>query len=196
MSCQEAEESTRIEVPVYATFAAQPWLKGLYQCAGEQSIILTINAVSPQISLRLGEPEDALFPIYKVAVEEIIVAVSNLSEIQNLSDQEVRALFAKADPLRQIIVYSEGEDIQTEFDERILQGVSVTSSARLAATPEEMSALLSENTLAVGILPGSYLTGSLKPLYSVGTVPVIAQTVEDPTPEAMALISCLQLSVR
>jgi hypothetical protein len=73
-----------------------------------------------------------------------------------------------------------------------MDGVGVTSLARLAATPQEMSDVLNSDANAVGILPRHWKAGSVREVYSVGSVPVLALPHAEPAGALGQFIACLQ----
>lgn len=195
-ACAPAVTPVKETVRIHATSAAQPWLSGLYQCAADQAVILAVDPLAPQIALRLGEPQEAVFPSYQVGSEQVLVVVHRDSGIQTLTSNEVQALFTQPDAPAEILVYASEEDAQQVFEEQVLLGAQVTSLAGLAADPAHMMSLLEAQPTAVGLLPGRYLEEPLRSIYSIEAVPVLALTPEERSPEVLALISCLQLSAR
>jgi hypothetical protein len=196
VSCTPATQITpQAEiVTVYATPAAEPWLTELYACAHDRAVTLNINAQEPQIYLRIGEPETLLSPAYQIDEEEILI-VTHHSEnpMQNLSLEEAQALFAgQGDPSMQVWVYASDEDVQIAFDQLVMKGRSVTSFARLATSPRQMSEVLNTESNAVGILPRHWKTGNSREVFSAGSVAVLAVTKEEPQGAVKELITCLQ----
>ena len=192
--------STEI-VSVYATSAAEPWLIELYACADRSSVVLNFTATSPDISIRVGEPKTLVSPAYRIAEEEILIVTNRESPMQNLTPEEAQALFAgKRDPSVQVWAYAPREDLQVAFDALVMKGQPITSFARLAAGPQQMSDILNADENAVGIVSrhGSPSTGSgqglgtVREVYSAGTVPVLAITKSEPTGVTRELIACLQ----
>jgi hypothetical protein len=180
-------------VTVYATSAAQPWLSELFVCANDLSIALSVNAEQPDIYMRLGEPETLFSPTYKIDEEEILIVTHRESPLQNLSLEEAQALFAgSGDPAVQVWVYAADEDVQIAFDQLVMKGRGVTSFAKLATSPQQMSDILNAESNAVGILPRHWKMGSAREVYSAGTVPVLAVTKAEPTGTTQGLIACLQ----
>jgi hypothetical protein len=182
-------------VDIYATSAAGPWLNKAFTCAAQQS--LTLNVVSDPatatIALQIGEPDALTTPAFQIDTEEILVVTNGQSPLQNLTVERVRDLFAgRGDPSAQVWVYASGDDSQQVFDQLVMNGRSVTSSARMAATPQEMSDTLNKESNAVGILPRHWKAGSVREIYSVGTVPVLAIVKAEPQGTVKALIACLQ----
>ncbi|MBI5353060.1 MAG: hypothetical protein HZB50_10520 [Chloroflexi bacterium] len=191
-SCTPAAQVPQEVVNVYATSAAQPWLTELYSCAGKVSVALNVTADEPDIFLRIGEPETMVSPVYKIDEEEILIVTNRESSIQNLTLQEAQDLFALGDPSAQVWVYASGEDLQIVFDQLVMKGRSVTSLAKLAASPQQMSDLLNAEKDAVGILTKHWKAGMVREAFSAGFVPVLAVTKEGPQGVVLNLISCLQ----
>jgi len=180
-------------VPVYATSAAQPWMSELFACANDLSVVLKVSALSPEIYLRVGEPEILVSPAYQIDEEEILIVTHRESPVQNLSLEEAQALFAgQGDPSVQVWVYSSEADVQILFDQLVMKGRSVTSFARVAVNPQTMSDTLNSESNAVGILPRHWMAGSIREVYSAGMAPVLAIVKEEPRGVVRELIGCLQ----
>ncbi|MBE0672857.1 MAG: hypothetical protein IH588_19945 [Anaerolineales bacterium] len=180
-------------IPVYSTSAAQPWMSELFGCANDLSVTLKVTADSPEIYLRLGEPETLLSPAYQIAEEEILIVTNRESPVQNLSLEETQVLFAgQGDASVQVWGYASEADVQIVFDQLVMKGRSVTSFARMAANPQELSDVLNSESNSIGILPKHWVAGSVREVYSAGIVPVLAITKQEPQRLVNLLISCLQ----
>jgi hypothetical protein len=179
-------------VEVFATSAAQPWLTQLYACAADSGAVLNINAETPEIYLRVGEPDVLVSDAYKIDEEEIVIAANRKSSVQNLTLAEVQDLFAQGNSSAQVWVYPSDADMQRVFDQLVMQGRSVSSSARIAVSVQNMSDGLKSQSAAIGILPRHSMTGDLRNIYSAGSVPVLAITKPEPQGVVVDLISCLQ----
>lgn len=193
-SCAPATQSpssTEI-IPVYATPAAQAWMSDLFACANDLSVTLNVNANSPEIYIRLGEPETLLTPAYQIDEEEILIVTNRESPVQNFSLEEAQDLFAQGNASVQVWGYASGTDLQILFDQLVMNGRSVTSFARMAAGPQEMSDALNSESNSIGILPKHWATGNIREVYSAGMAPVLAITNEEPQGAVGDLIFCLQ----
>lgn len=180
-------------VTVYATSAAQPWMGELFACANDLSVVLNVSAQSPEIYLRVGEPEMLVSPAYQIDEEEILIVTHRESPVQNLSLEEAQALFAgQGDPSVQVWVYSSEADIQILFDQLVMKGRGVSSFARVAVDSQAMSNTLNSESNAVGILPRHWKAGSIREVYSAGMAPVLAIVKEEPRGVVRELIGCLQ----
>jgi hypothetical protein len=179
-------------VDVYATSAAQPWLTKLYGCAADSSVALNVNAGAPGIYLRVGEPEMTTSSAYKIDEEEILVVVNRESKTQKLTLAQAQDFFAQGNPSAQVWVYPLDADMQRAFDQLVMQGRSVSSSARVAVSVQNMSDALKSDPAAIGILPRHWLTSDLREVFSAGRVPVLAVTKSEPQGAVIELISCLQ----
>ena len=151
------------------------------------------DPTTADIVLRVGEPEFLASPAYQIDEEEILIVTHRQSPVQNLTLEEARALFAgQGDASVQVWVYASEEDVQQVFDQFVMAERSVTSSARLAVNPQEMSDTLVNEANAVGILPRHWKVGDVREVFSVATVPVLAITQSEPQGVIKELIACLQ----
>jgi hypothetical protein len=194
-SCSTSASSVTPQlVTVYSTSAAQPWLPPLYECAGTSAVLSRVDDPSTaDIILRVGEPSFLDSPAFQVDTEEILIVTHRQNPVQNLTLEDARALFAgQGDPSVQVWVYAPGEDVQDVFDQVVMSGRSVVSSARIAFTPQQMSDTLVNESNAVGILPRHWKAGDTREVFSVATVPVLAITNSEPQGVIPELIGCLQ----
>ncbi|MEW6084995.1 MAG: hypothetical protein AB1607_10400 [Chloroflexota bacterium] len=181
-------------VSVYSTFAAEPWLTGLYTCADSFAVVTRVDDPnSADIVLQIGEPEFLSGLAYQIDEEEIWIVAHRQSPIQNLNLEGARALFVGlGDPSVQVWVYASEADVQKVFDQFVMEGRSVSSSALVAVSPQQMSDVLDAESNAVGILPRHWMTGDSREVFSVATVPVLALTKPEPQGVVDQLIGCLQ----
>ena len=179
-------------VNVFSTPAAQSWLTKLYACAADSSVVLNVNAEAPEIYLRVGEPEMFVSPVYQIGEEEILVVTQHESPVQNLTLAEAQELFAQGNSSMPVWVYASDADVQMVFDQLVMKGRSVSSSAKVAVSPQNMSGMLKSDSAAIGILPRRWLTGDVREVFSAGRVPVLAVTKTEPQGAVIELISCLQ----
>jgi len=194
-SCAVSTPQTTPEVvTVYSTPAAQPWLTDLYSCAESMAIIrLSDSPSASDIHLQIGEPKYLSSFAYQIDKEEILIVTNRQSPVQNLTLEQTQTLFmGLGDPSVQVWVYASGEDIQQVFDQFVMEGRSVTSSAILAVNPQQMSDTLVNESNAVGILPRHWKAGDVREVFSVATVPVLAITQDEPQGVVNQLIGCLQ----
>jgi hypothetical protein len=187
-----ASSQTEI-VTVYASPAAEPWLVELFACANDLSTILNVTASAPDIYLRLGEPATLVLPAFQVDEEEILIVTHRESPVQNLSLGEAQALFTgQGDSTVQVWVYSSDTDVQIAFDQLVMNGRGVTSFARLAPSPQQMSDVLNAESNSVGILPRHWKSGNSREVFSAGPIPVLAVTRQEPQGAVATLLACLQ----
>ena len=181
-------------ISVYSTAAAQPWLSELYNCAGTASVIERVDDSSKAaIVLRVGDPATLSSSAFQIDTEEILVVTQRQSPIQNLSIEGARALFTgQGDPSVQVWAYASGDDVQDVFNHLVMQEQNINPAARLAVNPQQMSDTLVNEPNTVGILPRHWKAGDSREVLSVGTVPVLAITPEEPQGIVKQLIACLQ----
>jgi hypothetical protein len=195
VSCSTETPQTPLEVvSIYSTSAAAPWLTDLYACADGIAVISRADDPSAaDISLRIGEPEFLTSFAYQIDEEELLIVTHRQSLVQNLTLEEAQNLFAGlGDPSVQVWVYASGEDMFEVFDQFVMKGRSVSSSALVAVNPQQMSDVLNAESNAVGILPRHWVAGDVREVYSVAIVPVLAITRSEPQGAVNQLIGCLQ----
>ena len=194
-SCSTSTPQTTPQVvTVYSTSAASPWLGDVYACAESFAVISRMDdPASADIVLRIGEPKYLISFAYQIDDEEILIVTHRQSPIQNLTLDEAQTLFAGlGDPSVQVWVYASDEDVFGAFDQFVMKGRSVSSSANIAVTPQQMSDVLNSESNAVGILPRHWKAGDVREVYSVGKVPVLAITPNQPQGTVAQMIGCLQ----
>ena len=195
VSCSATPAPTTPQlVSVYSTAAAEPWLSQLYDCAGTSTVISRVaDSEAATIVLRVGESKGLMSPTYQIDTEDILIVTHRQSPVQNLTLEGARALFAgQGDPAVQVWIYAPEEDVQEVFDQFVMAGISVTASARLAATPQQMADTLVNEVNTVGILPRHWKAGDDREVFKVATVPVLALTKAEPQGVIKELIACLQ----
>jgi hypothetical protein len=182
-------------VSVYATAAAQPWLADVSDCAAPASITIRFS-VSPSaanIRLRIGEPENLNVPAYQIDREDLLVVTHRESLVQNLTAEEVRVLFSHPEgQSAQIWVFASGEDIQQIFLQEIMQGTTVSSFARLAVSPRQMFDAIHADKTAIGLLPRHLKTETVREVFSLPNLPVLALTAAEPQGAIKEILACLQ----
>jgi hypothetical protein len=193
VSCTAVTPSAPQVVDIYATPSAQPWLEELYACALDASVALNMTAESPQIRLRLGEPEGWTGSVFQVGTEEIVIAANLQNPLGSLTLPQANEIFSgKGNPSMQVWAYAAGEDIQKAFDRAVMNGRGVTSFARLAVNPSHMSGALTADVNAIGFLPRHWMTGEMKELFIATSLPVLALTPSEPEGIIRELIACMQ----
>lgn len=184
-------------VSVSSTSATQPWLSELYDCAAHSSVTIRLSDSAPasaaDIRLQLGEPDVPAPFVYQIDSEEILIVTQRQSPIQNLTLDEARALFmGQGEPSVQVWVYDSDVDVQRAFDQLVMNGGSVTSTAKVAVSSQQMSDTLVNQPNTVGILPKHWKAGDSRIVFSAGTVPVLAITQHEPQGVIKSLVACLQ----
>lgn len=188
---------------IYTSSSTQPWLAGLYQCADQNEVLLSIsNPGTADISLRLGGPENLTSPSYKIDEEEILVVTHPQAGVSSLTLTQVQSIFSGQvvnwnevggiDEPIDVWAYADGDDVQQVFNLNVMNGLKVASSARLAVSPERMSDSVGNNPGAIGILPRHWKMGNTHETFIAATVPVLAFTRPEPQDDLLNVLTCLQ----
>ena len=208
-SCTSPTPTISLElITVQYTGAAVPWLASMYECAGtnlvsaEQRTADFLDLQSVDLAIRIGQPNDLTFPAYQIGEEEILLIVNPQNKVTDLTTEQARGLFTgqildwqEVNGSResvQVWVYSPGEDVQQIFEQILLGGSPVTSTARLATGPDEMIQAVASDVNAVGILTRHWKMDNVTGIYSVATVPVLALTASEPQGIVQEMLACLQ----
>jgi hypothetical protein len=195
ISCSTSMPPTTPQVvTVYSTSAATPWLGDVYSCVESFAVVERVpDPSAADIALRVGEPAFLSSFAYQIDEEEILIVTNRQSPVQNLTLEEAQALFAGlGNPSVQVWVYSSDDDVFEMFDQFVVKGRSVSSSAHVAVAPQQMSDVLNSEADSLGILPRHWKAGDVRDVYSVAKVPVLAITQNEPQGAVNQLISCLQ----
>lgn len=181
-------------VKIYTTAAVRPWLSKAYTCADSLpvALYLTNDSTQADISLRLGAPEGLATPAFQIDQDDLLVVVHRESPLQNMNAESVRNLFAQPDRSVQVWVYASGEDIQQVFAREIMHGELVSSLARVALSPQQMSDTLNQEKNVVGILSRHWRVGTVRDIFTLPAVPVLALTKSEPQGLIKTLLVCLQ----
>ena len=192
-SCAPVTPSAPQLVDVSASAAATPFLDDLYACADAASVTINLTSDSPELSLRLGQPDGWAGSAFQVAAEDILIVVSLSSPLGSLTHDQARTIFAgQGSPPKVVWGYASAEETQKVFESAIMGGRSVTSFARLAVSPSHMVEALTSDPTAVGILTRRWMTDGLRELLVAASVPVLALTPSEPDGVVRDLIACMQ----
>lgn len=208
-SCNSTTPTVPAEpITVQYTAAASPWLSGLYECAGAYVVTSEQRAAAFQVlqsvslAIRIGQPINLTSPAYQIGSEDLQVIINPDNPIDSLTAEQVRDLFTGqvlnwqeingSNAPVQVWVFSFGEDIQQIFTQTALGGSPVTSLARLAAGPDEMTKAIANDVNAVGILTRHLNTAIISAVHTVASVPVLALTLTEPQGLVQELLACLQ----
>ncbi len=195
---------------VQYTYAANSWLYDLNACAGGQNVTILpelraanmLEVGSAELVIRIGEPEEFSSQTYRIGTEDIVVIVNRLNPIGQLPANTVRGLFAGQiknwktvngnDAPVQVWAFAAGEDVEQAFIAAALDGGPITPAARIAMTPDEMSAAVANDINAIGILSRHWKMGNVSDVFTVTSVPVLAIFPEEPQGVTAKLLACLQ----
>lgn len=196
-------------IRVEYSLSAYPWLLELYTC--EQSEAVAILAEQRAIDffteeadmyLQFGERNSLVDNVYQVGVEQIAVVLNRQNSQTALSVVQVQEIFTGritdwseigGDPGPiQVWVFSQGEDLQLIFNQRVLNDITVTSLARLAFSVEEMATALEDDERAIGIFPLRQLPPDLQAVFTLSPEPVLAILKLAPDERTRPLLACLQ----
>ncbi len=198
----QTSQATPQLVKVYVTSAASSRLTDLYNCSTLSTAILLSDPQTADIAIRLGQPDNLSSPAFQIGMDDVVVIVQSQNNIDNLTADQVHSIFlgqvtnwkdvGGLDMPIQVWTYAQGEDIQQIFEQAIMDGQPIASLARLAVSAQNMSDSVANNAGSIGFLPRSLESASLKNVYEIVSVPVLAITKSQPQGTVNELIACLQ----
>ena len=196
-----------VPIKIQYTFATQPWLSDIQDCAGDGILDAEKRAVDFQdialadLLLRVGD-SGTMGEAFQIGTEEIVVIAHPGNPVNSLTANQVQRIFSGlarnwsdvgGDDLSiQVWVFAAGEDIQRIFLASGLSGTPITTFALQAASPEMMLEAIAADQSSIGLITGSGLTGGVRSLYSLKGIPVFALTAEEAPETVSEIIACLQ----
>ena len=208
-SCSNpASSPTAIPITLQYTASTQPWLVSIYDCAGNTAILTQQTSANLQdlqvadLAIRMGQPENPDTPAYQIGTDDLLVIVNSQNPVKLLTFAQVHSLFigqiqdwkdvgGENAPV-QVWSFSIQEDIQGIFNHLNLGDSPVTSTTRLASTPDEMTQAISKDINSIGIINRRLKTSGVQDVFTVSSVPVLALSRSNSAEGIFSIISCLQ----
>jgi hypothetical protein len=181
-------------ITIYASPATQPWLSEVYACAQGSQFVLsnTADPAQAELSIRMGEPGNLKSPAYQIGSDDILIIANRESPLQNLTLEQAQTLFSIPGAATQVWVFAPGEDIQQVFTRQMMKDAVLTPGARLALSPQQMSDILNNDKGSVGLLPRRWKAGTVRDIFSLKDIPILALTKSEPQGALKELLGCLQ----
>jgi phosphate transport system substrate-binding protein len=209
-SCTQVTPTATPEtIRVQYSFATQPVLENLNNCAGVNIVSAELRAAGFQdlqtanLVIRFGQPDNLTNNAYQIATDNLIVIVNPQNPVTELTVEQVRGIFTGriqtwksvkgTESQIQVWVFPSTEDVQGLFEGTILGGTPVTSLARLANNPGEMSQAIANDPNAVGLLTTHLKAANITNAYTaVSNLPVLAITQSSPQGVLAQILACMQ----
>jgi hypothetical protein len=209
-ACSPATPTATPEtIHVQYSFAAQPWLDKLSGCASDNILAAELRSVdfqdpqSAELVMRIGQSEALTAPAFQIGTEDLVVIVNRQNQLNRLTIDQARGLFTGRIVNWKIIsghdapvavwVFPPGEDVQQIFEQSLLDGSPITSTARLASSPDKMSQAIANDVAAVGIITRHWKAGNTAEVFTVASnLPILAITHSKPKGSLEQILACLQ----
>ena len=187
---------------LHSTSSTENWIPLVYACADRTRVglvALTPDLGNADISLRIGSAEKGYL------IDEIDFAV--VGNIENplsaLTQGEVASIFTgkisnwieNGGDDAQIVLWvydDEQNDIQVVFNEKMLEGGTLSTMAYQAQNTEKVRIEIAKDKYALGIIPQAEMVENLRILYIIEKIPVLAVVKEDVHEDIFLIINCLQ----
>jgi hypothetical protein len=209
VSCSPSVATPTVEaLMVQYTPATSPWLGSLYNCARNNILMVDprgadyLDSQTADLMIRFGQPVNLNSLAYQIGSDDLLVIANSQHSPQQLNSTQVYRVFSGqintwkdidgSNSAIQVWVFPASEDIQRIFDQAVMNGSPVTSTARLASTPGEMTEAITKDMNAIGIINRRLMPVGTRDIFKVTKIPVLALTGSKPSVEISNLISCLQ----
>ncbi len=186
-------------IDIYASPAARPWLSDFFACARafpapDTTLRSTDDPSAAAVRIQLGEPGKDDGTSYQIGSDDLLVVTHRQNLLQNLDAAQTREIFSgRGLPAGvQVWVYAAGEDIQRIFQKEVLGEAVLSSLAKLATDPQQMSDTLNSDPNAVGILPRRWKMGDSRIIFTLANLPVLALTSGEPDAALRQWMGCMQ----
>lgn len=201
---------TPFTLTVDVTPSAQPVVPALNQCAAEiDGLSLMIEQRYPEffsgdLLIRLGEPATLSSFAAQIGQEELVVALNPANPVGSLTQAEIQALFSGqvsgwaalggADVGVNVWVPLSGDETRTAFDEQIMEGLPLVSTAKLAPEADAMQQAITADPYAIGLLARATLAEntSLRVILPGVRFPILILAETEPQGLTAELVTCLQ----
>lgn len=204
-----ADEILRIAISP----AAQPASMAVLSCASsfkavEQQILIEMYRPEGQelaqfdFAIQLGEVANPPEIVAPLAEEELVVILHPSNPLRRLSAEQIADLFSGRirnwdildgnDVEVALWIGPPGDEARLALESDLLVGSPVSGSASLAASPQLMLDAVGADANAIGLLPAAWVNSSVKRLDSGISLPVLALAEGALSPEARAILACLQ----
>lgn len=208
--------------PVSIAFSSslQPAVEALHTCANdhpEMALTLDKRPVSSfdlkanDLNLWWGEKPAEVSYAYPLAQDELVVILNQANPNEDLSSNELRALFSGRiqdwdeistyqNPVA-VWIHPEGNELQTTIQESALGVHRFSPLAFLAPSPQAMIEAIANDPGGIGFLPRSWLTPEIIPsqidpsIQTSLSKPVLALLRSEPQDVSLILLDCLQNGV-
>ncbi len=186
----------------------KPWAIALHQCALDQPEIalITEETSSPDLEfvdgvlvLSFGVPAQGISGYAaQIGTDEIVIIAGSEVALRNLNANQLRELYMEPKTQNQIWTYTQGNELRAIFDHTIFGDATSSSNAMLAPDPEAMMEAVEADPMAIGYLPGSWLSGKIQKisidqdLQRAFEHPILALTETEPIGNLEQFLFCLQ----
>ncbi len=187
---------------LHSTSSTENWIPQIYSCADRTRVGLvarTPDLGKADISLRIGPAENG----YLIDEVDLVVVGNAENPLSSLTQTQIASIFTGEisnwvevggdDAQIALWVYDdEQNDIQIVFNEKILEGSTLSTMAYQAQNPDKVRAEIAKDKYALGIISQAEMVENLRILYSFEKIPVLAVVKEDAQESVFLLIKCLQ----
>jgi hypothetical protein len=172
-----------------------------------------MNAQSADITLVYEKPIDPTLPAYQIGKDQLVVIVNPQNKMSAIPLITLQGIFQgfitrwdTVDPsntqvingLIEIWGYEPTDELQIIIENRLNGGNTIDYKKNVAENPDAVKEMVAKNPAGIGMITRAYLDDEVKVVEIDGlseqelTLPIVAQTREQPGINQMVILSCLQ----
>jgi hypothetical protein len=152
--------------------------------------------------IQIGEPHPMPDFAAALGADSIVAMVNAANPLRQLSRDQLAAVFSgrvtdwadvggNPGPI-EVLIPLEGDEVRSLFRAGVLLGGEYRGDAHLAADASHMQAAIVADSSAIGLLPTSLLTESLRGIETGIEAPILALAAAEPDAALLATLACLQ----
>ena len=171
----------------------------------EQFFPSQFNNQSHDLVIQIGEAHSDFSFSAQIASENFFLITHLSQSPQSINMNGIEKLFSGeftnwsdiggGEHLIDLWLPSQSDESRQFLENHILNGQSLSSNAKLSISPDQMRNIISENTDAIGILPGAWLNSSVGSLPFSETIPILVSSPSETQGALREIIACLQSGI-
>ncbi len=149
-----------------------------------------------------GEPNGDLSSLIPITYDDIAIIVNPNNLVNNLSLSEIRSIFSgrinswqsfnNSSNSIQVYLYAYDSELQIAFERYVMQNQSLSMTAELVPSIQEMRIKINENPNAIGFLPKSLATDLEKTFIANVHIPILVSKGTKTPYADDRVLACLQ----
>jgi hypothetical protein len=152
--------------------------------------------------IQIGEPHPMPDFAVQLGADSILAVVNSANPLRELSRDQLAAVFSGrvtdwadvggSPGSIEVWIPLDGNETRTLFRDEVMLGSEFRGDAHLAADTAAMQDAITADSGAIGLLPASLLTETLRGIETGIEAPILALSIAEPDAALLATLACLQ----